>query len=149
MGNKISKGPKSINTGTKFPQGLGNLTPSTLLPLFPRSCIPSLQPVFSPCVWEYLALGFNLCFTKYTAHTTTSGGESIFDFKKAKRHGCARINVASTREHFWASYCICVYSSSISVHASGVKRGGGERRASPQGTTQAAQAYPKGAEIMD
>lgn len=40
MANKISKGPKSINTGTKFPQDLRNLTPSTLLPLFPRSRVP-------------------------------------------------------------------------------------------------------------
>lgn len=40
MANKISKGPKSINTGTKFPQHLRNLTPSTLLSLFPRSRVP-------------------------------------------------------------------------------------------------------------
>ena len=67
MANKISKGPKSINTGTKFPQDLRNLTPSTLLPLFPRSRIPvPAAGLFSLGIWEYVALEFNACFTKNT-----------------------------------------------------------------------------------
>lgn len=77
MGNKISKGPKSINTETKFPQDLRNLTPSTLLPLFPRSRPPvPAATLFLFAFGAKVALRIQcvLLPKKKTKHSTASDG---------------------------------------------------------------------------
>lgn len=124
MANKISKGRKSINTRTKFPQDPWNLTPSTLLPRFPRSSVPAL---FSGCLGiSCLGMWSKRLFflTNETTLWRTDVGSSDDASSFSSLKSCCTISNrgphgdAPLCKHVFSSLCVCSHAETFRIRCS-------------------------------
>lgn len=133
--------------GQNFPRASG-------ISLLPPSLPYSHAPMYHPCSRSFLfAFWNNLLWN--LMYASPRGVVFIW----TQRNGRPSINVTPAMKAVPADSSRCLFAFvytackrvSISAHASGVRKRwrGGKGRESPQGPTQAAQAYPKGAEIME